>query len=279
MLDSAAVPDVPDPVPYREIFVHGPTVEGVHLRAGPVARGGHPPQRPARGPAGRGPRPDATQVLKNALIVPTGRRAGSCSAAPRSRRKPRCGWPTRPSSGACSTSSTRTRTRTWSSPRTRAPPRSATSPTASRSNGATGWATRSHRVGRSATTTGPSGSRPAAPGWPSTATSGSSTSTSPPTRSARSASGTCRATCSATGCCWPGMRLLAAFDHRDVFFDPDPDRGLAGRAGPSARAGRFVVAGLRPSLISEGGGVFSRSLKRIELTPASRPRSGRRPTR
>ena len=39
-LDPSAVPDMPRPVPYREIFVHGPTVEGVHLRGGPVARGG-----------------------------------------------------------------------------------------------------------------------------------------------------------------------------------------------------------------------------------------------
>ena len=38
--DSAQVPDLPKPKPYREIFVYGPRVEGVHLRFGPVARGG-----------------------------------------------------------------------------------------------------------------------------------------------------------------------------------------------------------------------------------------------
>ncbi len=38
--DSAKVPDLPKPRPYREIFVYGPRVEGVHLRFGPVARGG-----------------------------------------------------------------------------------------------------------------------------------------------------------------------------------------------------------------------------------------------
>src|SRR5690606_2208257 len=38
--DSARVPDVPKPRPYREIFVYGPRVEGTHLRFGPVARGG-----------------------------------------------------------------------------------------------------------------------------------------------------------------------------------------------------------------------------------------------
>jgi glutamate dehydrogenase len=75
-LDPAAVPDVPTPVPYREIFVHSPTVEGVHLRAGPVARGG----------LRFSDRPEdyrsevldlvRTQVLKNALIVPTGAKGG-----------------------------------------------------------------------------------------------------------------------------------------------------------------------------------------------------------
>ncbi|MCB1561835.1 MAG: NAD-glutamate dehydrogenase, partial [Xanthomonadales bacterium] len=39
-LDSARVPDLPKPRPYREIFVCGPRVEGIHLRFGPVARGG-----------------------------------------------------------------------------------------------------------------------------------------------------------------------------------------------------------------------------------------------
>ena len=39
-LDSAAVPDLPKPRPYREIFVYSPRVEGVHLRGGKVARGG-----------------------------------------------------------------------------------------------------------------------------------------------------------------------------------------------------------------------------------------------
>ncbi len=74
--DSAAVPDIPRPVPYREIFVYGPDVEGVHLRWGPVARGG----------IRWSERPDdyrsevlglmRAQVLKNAVIVPTGAKGG-----------------------------------------------------------------------------------------------------------------------------------------------------------------------------------------------------------
>ena len=39
-LDSSKVPELPKPVPYREIFVYSPRVEGVHLRFGKVARGG-----------------------------------------------------------------------------------------------------------------------------------------------------------------------------------------------------------------------------------------------
>ncbi|MGH9222223.1 MAG: NAD-glutamate dehydrogenase domain-containing protein [Acidimicrobiales bacterium] len=74
--DSARVPDVPRPVPYREVFVYGPSVEGIHLRWGPVARGG----------IRWSERPDdyrsevlglmRTQVQKNALIVPTGAKGG-----------------------------------------------------------------------------------------------------------------------------------------------------------------------------------------------------------
>ncbi len=38
--DSARVPGMPQPVPFREIFVYSPRVEAVHLRKGKVARGG-----------------------------------------------------------------------------------------------------------------------------------------------------------------------------------------------------------------------------------------------
>ncbi|TQM67420.1 glutamate dehydrogenase [Actinomadura hallensis] len=38
--DPSAIPDLPEPRPYSEIFVYSPTVEGVHLRYGSVARGG-----------------------------------------------------------------------------------------------------------------------------------------------------------------------------------------------------------------------------------------------
>lgn len=39
-LDSGRIDNLPKPVPYREIYVYGYDMEGIHLRGGPVARGG-----------------------------------------------------------------------------------------------------------------------------------------------------------------------------------------------------------------------------------------------
>ena len=39
-LDSQAVPDLPLPRPFREIWVYSPRFEGIHLRGGKIARGG-----------------------------------------------------------------------------------------------------------------------------------------------------------------------------------------------------------------------------------------------
>ena len=56
-LNPKAVPDLPAPRPQFEIWVYSPRVEGVHLRFGPVARGGLRWSRPARGLPHRGARP------------------------------------------------------------------------------------------------------------------------------------------------------------------------------------------------------------------------------
>jgi glutamate dehydrogenase len=73
---SRELADLPAPKPYREIFVASPTVEGVHLRLGPVARGGL---------RWSDRRDDfRTEVLglvkaqqvKNAVIVPVGSKGG-----------------------------------------------------------------------------------------------------------------------------------------------------------------------------------------------------------
>jgi len=71
-IDCAAVEHMPYPRPAREIYVHGPRTAGAHLRFGPVARGG----------IRWSERPDdfrtevlglvKTQQVKNAVIVPSG---------------------------------------------------------------------------------------------------------------------------------------------------------------------------------------------------------------
>ncbi len=75
-MDSAKIPGLPAPLPWREIWVYSPRVEGIHLRAGPVARGGL---------RWSDRRDDfRTEVLglmkaqrvKNAVIVPTGAKGG-----------------------------------------------------------------------------------------------------------------------------------------------------------------------------------------------------------
>jgi glutamate dehydrogenase len=69
----------------------------------------------------------------------------------------------------------------------------------------------------------------------------------------------------------PAIRLVAAFDHRDIFLDPDPDaaRGLAERARLFALP-RSSWQDYDRSLISAGGGVFSRQAKSIPLSPEVR---------
>ncbi len=75
-LDPKAVPDLPAPRPAVEIWVYSPRVEGVHLRFGPVARGGL---------RWSDRREDfrteilglvKAQMVKNAVIVPTGSKGG-----------------------------------------------------------------------------------------------------------------------------------------------------------------------------------------------------------
>jgi glutamate dehydrogenase len=75
-LDPSRIPGMPQPHPHREIFVHSPRVEGVHLRGGPVARGGL--RWSDRKDDVRTEVLDLVkaQILKNALIVPTGAKGG-----------------------------------------------------------------------------------------------------------------------------------------------------------------------------------------------------------
>ena len=75
-IESKKVPGLPAPVPYREIWVYSPRVEGIHLRGGPIARGGL---------RWSDRRDDfrteilglmKAQLVKNAVIVPTGAKGG-----------------------------------------------------------------------------------------------------------------------------------------------------------------------------------------------------------
>jgi len=74
--DPRKVPELPEPRPMFEIFVYSPRVEGVHLRGGPVARGGL---------RWSDRREDfrtevlglmKAQMVKNAVIVPVGSKGG-----------------------------------------------------------------------------------------------------------------------------------------------------------------------------------------------------------
>ena len=116
------------------------------------------------------------------------------------------------------------RSRTSSSRPTRAPPRSRTPPTRSRSSTASGSATRSPPAAPRATTTRRSASPPAAPGRASSATSASSAATSTRARSRSSGIGDMSGDVFGNGMLLSRqIQLVAAFDHRHVFLDPSPD--------------------------------------------------------
>ncbi|MEU9133464.1 NAD-glutamate dehydrogenase [Kitasatospora sp. NPDC048540] len=71
------------------------------------------------------------------------------------------------------------------------------------------------------------------------------------------------------------IRLVAAFDHRHIFLDPDPDAAVSF----AERRRLFDVPrsswdDYDKSLISAGGGVFPRSAKAIQLSPQVRERLG-----
>ena len=86
-LEPSAIPDLPEPRPEFEIFVYSPRVEGVHLRFGPVARGGL---------RWSDRREDfrtevlglvKAQMVKNTVIVPVGAKGGFfCKQLPDPRR-------------------------------------------------------------------------------------------------------------------------------------------------------------------------------------------------
>jgi glutamate dehydrogenase len=75
--------------------------------------------------------------------------------------------------------------------------------------------------------------------------------------------------------CSEQIRLVAAYDHRHVFIDPDPDAA----AGFAERRRLFELPGSSwddydRATLSEGGGVFARAAKSIALSPQARSALG-----
>ncbi|MGQ0663063.1 MAG: NAD-glutamate dehydrogenase [Pseudomonadota bacterium] len=69
------------------------------------------------------------------------------------------------------------------------------------------------------------------------------------------------------------IRLIGAFDHRHVFFDPDPDPALSfAERERLFNLPRSSWADYDAKLISAGGGVFERKAKSIKLSPEVRAR-------
>ena len=75
-LDSAAIDDLPEPRPWREIFVYSSDVEAVHLRGGPVARGGIRWSDRSEDFRTEVLGLVKAQQVKNAVIVPLGAKGG-----------------------------------------------------------------------------------------------------------------------------------------------------------------------------------------------------------
>ena len=68
----------------------------------------------------------------------------------------------------------------------------------------------------------------------------------------------------------PAIRLVAAFDHRHVFLDPEPDAGASfGERQRLFALPRSSWDDFDRSVISDGGGVYPRSAKSIDVSAAA----------
>ncbi len=249
-LDPGRVPGMPLPKPAYEIWVYAPQVEAVHLRGGKVARGGI---------RWSDRREDfrtevlglmKAQMVKNSVIVPVGAKGGFFVKRPPvggdraaqqeeaircyrtflsglldltdNRKDGRDRAARRPSSA------TTTTIPTSSSPPTRARPPSPTSPTGSAATTASGSTMPSRRAARPATTTRSWASPPRGPGNWSSAISASSAATSRGEPFTVVGIGDMSGDVFGNGMLLSEhIRLVAAFDHRHVFLDPDPDPAVS----------------------------------------------------
>ncbi|MEU3457693.1 NAD-glutamate dehydrogenase [Micromonospora sp. NPDC006766] len=71
------------------------------------------------------------------------------------------------------------------------------------------------------------------------------------------------------------IRLVAAFDHRHIFLDPDPDSATSFEERKRLfDLPRSSWEDYNPELISEGGGVYPRTAKSVPISPQMRARLG-----
>ena len=158
-LDPNLISDMPKPAPAYEIFVFSRRVEGVHLRNGRIARGGlrwsdrlEDYRTEVLGLV-------KAQVVKNAVIVPTGAKGGFVLKHPPSgdrealQQEAQASMWVPPSCRRRGSGDTTATIPISLSRPTRAPPPSLTSPTNWPRRDSSGWATRLLRVVVTATTT------------------------------------------------------------------------------------------------------------------------------
>jgi glutamate dehydrogenase len=295
--DCSKIEALPEPRPYREIFVYCPRVEGLHLRFGPIARGG----------LRWSDRPDdfRTEVLglvkaqqvKNAIIVPVGAKG---AFVPRG-LKPGMAREAREAEGiACYKifiSSLLDLTDTYEGSGVLPPPdlvrRDGDDPylvvaadkgTASFSDIANAIATsRGFWLGDAFASGGSAGydhkqmGITARGAWLAVERHfremGRNSRTDPFTVVGV---GDMSGDVFGNGLLLArNARLVAAFDHRDIFIDPNPDqdKGFAERQRLFGLE-RSSWQDYDKSLLSTGGGVFSRALKSIELSTEARAALG-----
>ena len=276
--------------------MYSPRFEGVHLRFADVARGGlrwsdrrEDFRTEILGLA-------KAQEVKNSVIVPSGAKGGFvCKRLPDpADREAYQGEvlacyrmfisamldvtdnleagqvvAARPAS-----SGTTATTPTWSWPRTRARPPSPTPPTRSPPAAASGWATPSPPAARRATTTRRWPSPPAAPGSRSGSTSRPSGVNVDTDDFTVAGVGDMSGDVFGNGMLLSRhIRLVAAFDHRHVFVDPDPDPAASfAERQRLFDAAPVVVGRLRP-------GADLRRRRRLAAVGQVRPGRRRRPRR
>ena len=267
-LDSKAVEAAPQPRPFREIWVYSPRVEGVHLRFGPIARGGIRWSDRAQDFRTEVLGLVRAQLVKNAVIVPSGAKGGFLpKQLPRAGAREdvqkegiaayrifisalldltdniKDGKIGAAAAAWCATTAT---IPIWWSPPTRAPPPSPTSPTRSRRRTISGWAMPSPPAARPATTT--RGMAITARGaWECVKRHFREMDIDIQRQPFRVVGvGDMSGDVFGNGMLLSEhIQLVAAFDHRDIFIDPNPGAGGSRRAQAAVRPAALELAGLR----------------------------------